>query len=642
MELVKVDKNKCVGCNACIRACPALEANKASIENDKAIVNLNHDMCISCGECINCCEHDSRYYNDDLNDFINDLKKGVKINLIVAPSIQFIRDDWKEILLWLKDLGINTIYDAGFGADITTWAHVRAIQKNLIKFPIITQPCPSVVSYIKKYKPELLKYLSKVQSPILCMATYIKKYTDNIGKIAALSPCIAKKEEFVFTNLVEYNVCFENLFKIFDREKSNRYRKDFEFDLMRGLEGVNYPIPGGLMEHIKRFIPDICIITGEGVQNVYKSIDEYAEIIKNNKTNDLPDIFDVLNCEYGCIEGPASGFKGMHMKIAKKIDNIRKDRINARIEQTENDIDIEFSTFDKMLNINDFIRDYSREKSVKTVAKVENVHIEEIFKKLDKNDELSKNFNCNACGFSTCSEFAQAVSKGLNIERNCIQYTLNEAIKEREDVIKTSEKIIKTNSMLEEIFNQLKLSIEIVNNSISNVDELNISNKKTMQDIVERMKEFNNVTKKVNNKVEDIDSGVLSYKQMNESINKIALQTNLLSLNAMIEAARAGTAGKGFAIVAQEVKSLSRNSKKAVSTADDINLKINNSVKDIINSMETVNDEVKELSELIHNMNLNINNTVECSKEIENAMNKVNEISSEIVSIIEENKCLNN
>ena len=60
---------------------------------------------------------------------------------------------------------------------------------------MISSPCPAIVSYVEKYRTELIDALIPVYSPVMCMAKYLRKYEGNRDKIAFLSPCIAKKSE---------------------------------------------------------------------------------------------------------------------------------------------------------------------------------------------------------------------------------------------------------------------------------------------------------------------------------------------------------------------------------------------------------------------------------------------------------------
>ncbi|HNM45341.1 methyl-accepting chemotaxis protein, partial [Plasticicumulans sp.] len=86
--------------------------------------------------------------------------------------------------------------------------------------------------------------------------------------------------------------------------------------------------------------------------------------------------------------------------------------------------------------------------------------------------------------------------------------------------------------------------------------------------------------------------------QVSRVINDIAEQTNLLALNATIEAARAGEAGKGFAVVASEVKDLARDTARAT---DDIGQRIGSIQADtgqVVDAIEQIRQTIAEVNRI--------------------------------------------
>ncbi len=94
-------------------------------------------------------------------------------------------------------------------------------------------------------------------------------------------------------------------------------------------------------------------------------------------------------------------------------------------------------------------------------------------------------------------------------------------------------------------------------------------------------------------KVDMLGDAATQINRVTETITEIAEQTNLLALNATIEAARAGEAGKGFAVVADEIKGLARQ-------AADASIEIRQKVEAIHSSTDETVLEIHEISEVIH------------------------------------------
>lgn len=295
--VIETDKDKCIGCNQCIRHCPIEGANKTTIISGQAKVEVNHEKCIKCGRCIEVCEKEARYYLDDTETFFKELESGKDFTIITAPAIKVNIPNYKKLFGYLKSKGISTIYDVSFGADITTWAYLKAMKMDNLK-SIISQPCPVVVNYIEKYKVSLLKYLAPIHSPAVCAAIYIKKYKNISKDIVMLSPCIAKSDEFSDENTngyIKYNVTFKNLMTYLEDNNINlNSYEEVDFNNDDASLGKIYSMPGGLKENVWARNNSISIRQIEGHQefiDYLNVVDEY-----NAKNKKLPNIIDILTC----------------------------------------------------------------------------------------------------------------------------------------------------------------------------------------------------------------------------------------------------------------------------------------------------------------------------------------------------------
>ena len=158
---------------------------------------------------------------------------------------------------------------------------------------------------------------------------------------------------------------------------------------------------------------------------------------------------------------------------------------------------------------------------------------------------------------------------------------------------KQSENVSQSSSAIEQMFANIGMVADNLARNSENVRALEESSGISRKDLESVSMEFKDITQQA--------EGLL---EINSVINNIASQTNLLSMNAAIEAAHAGDTGKGFAVVAGEIRKLAENSssqsktiaemvKKMKIAIDTITLSINR----VLNRFEDIDGKVKTISE---------------------------------------------
>ena len=621
-SVISVDKEKCVNCQRCIAVCPVKMCNNGSGD----YVAFDEKLCIGCGSCIEACTHGARKGIDDAELFFESLKKGEKIVAIVAPAaIVSFRGKDLELNGFLKSLGVEAVFDVSFGAELTTKSYVEYI-KNKNPDCVISQPCPALVSFIETYRPELIKYLAPADSPMLHCAKMIKEfYTKYTGyKIAAISPCYAKRREFDETGICDYNVTMRSI-QSYMEEKNIRIDSfpKVEYENPAAERGVLYSTPGGLMRTAERFVPSISEKTRkiEGNPKVFHYLAKFSEANKNKKP--CFTLIDCLNCENGCNEGAGTTNKGMHLD---EMESFVENRMHDRRSYWEQKGHSKKSALKKLNKaIDEFWKPglYDRtyvDRSAYFHQKIKEPSQEEIQKiyrdmyKKTKADIL----NCGACGYEDCEQMAVAIYNGLNRPENCTHYTniLKDIMNEQhqEEVKQSVRKVVETGSEkltengrdVQTLATAARDMTESVSTSSSAVEEM-IANINSINSILEHNAEsvglLDGATRKgmtgienVAELVSKIEENSNGLSEMSSVIQKIASQTNLLAMNAAIEAAHAGNSGRGFAVVADEIRKLAENSGSEARKISDV-LK---NVKQLIDAtFKDTGDVQKEFSEVV-------------------------------------------
>lgn len=639
MELIYTNDN-CTGCNKCVRDCPVLIANVAT---DAGKVTVDSEKCIACGACFDACEHNAREYQDDTKSFFTALEAGKKISVILAPAfLANYPHEYKKVLGYLKEKGVNHIYSVSFGADITTWGYLKYITEHQF-LGGISQPCPAVVNYVEKYIPELLPKMMPIHSPMMCMAIYIKKYLKCDDELAFISPCIAKKTEITDPNCygyVKYNVTFKKLFETI----GNKYQgcKEYEDELEYGM-GALYPMPGGLRENVEHFLGKEQVVRQvEGEEEAYRYLHEYLERIRTNRRQ--PFMVDILNCSKGCIYGTATEPERNTDDVMLTLSDMRN-RASDRTETKkglfwkkgkngspwddsvpENERLANLMKAFADLDINDFVRKYTNKNVV--IKEPSEHEIQEIFTSMNKTDAASQKINCESCGYSSCRNMAKAIYNHVNVKENCVHYVKSVAENEKEKI----QNLMEEEQQKQEIHNQKLAGITEQFVSLSdNIDQLGAANETSANEattLAQHIQEISNFCQQLNSSLATISDFINIYKASNEDISSIAGQTNLLSLNASIEAARAGEAGRGFAVVASEIRELSDSTKNLIvendAKAEEIIPKINASI-----------DSIKDLIENINEMNEKVATIAATSEEISSQTSCVQSMADELRDAVE-------
>lgn len=167
--------------------------------------------------------------------------------------------------------------------------------------------------------------------------------------------------------------------------------------------------------------------------------------------------------------------------------------------------------------------------------------------------------------------------------------------------------------------------------------EVSRQGKADMQNVDVAMQSINEATMKLQQAIDKVGSASEEITKITGVISDIADETNLLSLNASIEAARAGDAGKGFAVVATEIGKLAQTSSNSVHNIESLISEINVLVKDAVSQADDSVDNIQSSSSLVHDalktFDMIFNNIDEVNHLVQQMMEKVEQVDSVAINV---------
>jgi methyl-accepting chemotaxis protein len=244
--------------------------------------------------------------------------------------------------------------------------------------------------------------------------------------------------------------------------------------------------------------------------------------------------------------------------------------------------------------------------------------------------ELSANMSATAAAINEITANIQSMKSQAGNQSNEVE----EAGKAME---KISFNINDLNTQIDkqaESVAQSSSAIEQMLTNIKSVTDTLIRNADNVRDLAEASGVGHTSLQDVATDIQEIARESEGLLEINAVMENIASQTNLLSMNAAIEAAHAGEAGKGFAVVADEIRKLAESSGEQSKTIGGVLKKIKDSIdkitrstNDVLNKFETIEEGIRTVSEQEENIRNAMEEQGQGSKQILEAVSRLNEIT---------------
>ena len=240
---------------------------------------------------------------------------------------------------------------------------------------------------------------------------------------------------------------------------------------------------------------------------------------------------------------------------------------------------------------------------------------------LTLSEEVSKSGENLASSADTALHVADQVTNAVeDISKGAVSQAEN-VENSLSNTIEMGESIDDISSSVKELSQAATEMLHDANRTVDAINELMTQNQKVM-----------NAMKEIHTQVQATNEAVKSISVASNAITSISEQTNLLSLNASIEAARAGDYGRGFAVVATEIGQLATQSK-------DASVSINEIVDKLVEESQRSVETIERLNNAFDNQNTQLHST---KNDIDGVVENVNHVDISTKSIADKVALLNN
>ncbi len=416
-QVVFTNKARCRDCYRCVRVCPV-----KAIRMMEGQAFVDEHRCISCGTCIRECPQGAKSYRNDVDRACRLLASGRPVAVSVAPSFASVFRGWERSRLpsGLRKLGFSYVAETAIGAFHVAQKTVEILSAQS-DHPYIGTACPAIVNYVERYHGRLVRCLTPVCSPMVAHARLIKEKLGPDSLVVFIGPCVAKKTEAERpenAGVVDCVLTFVELFEWMQRENIQLAAcEESSFDEQPQGDARFFPLVGGAVRtaHLSTDLMARDVLETHGFL-------ETQEALEGLSSSGPSRLIEALFCPMGCINGPA--IPGNRNLYDRRLDVLTFAADNKGRDENETaprpPLNAAYASHAVESN-EDITEDQIR-------------HVLEQTGKSKPEDQ----FNCGACGYSSCREKAIAVIRGMAEPEMCIPYLRRLAEQRTDRIIETS------------------------------------------------------------------------------------------------------------------------------------------------------------------------------------------------------------
>ncbi|MDO5113759.1 MAG: monomeric [FeFe] hydrogenase [Planctomycetia bacterium] len=319
-----VDYAKCIKCGKCLTVCPFNAILKTTVpceeicpvgairKNAEGVAEINFNRCIFCGKCFVKCPFGAILERSQLLKILYAIRSGKQVVALVAPSAEAqFPGGIERLFSAIVKAGFTDVIEVALGAEMTTENEAREYAEKIHAGQklMTTSCCPAYVELVRKHYPDFLQYVSTTPSPMKYAGKIAReKYPEALNVF--IGPCIAKRDEALHADEIDFVLTFEELGAIISGMKIDIMAQEpWPLPRPASAKARNYMKSCGVTEAV---LDDL--MQKEGFEN-FQLHTEFINGIERKTLGRLRmcasekspvNFVEGMSCTGGCVGGPCS------------------------------------------------------------------------------------------------------------------------------------------------------------------------------------------------------------------------------------------------------------------------------------------------------------------------------------------------